>query len=76
MLLTLALIAQALDLLSWLVFEPVELNPIVLALGPVAVLAKLILVLFLAYADFGRYRLVVLSLAIAAGFLGAYSNTP
>lgn len=73
--------AQVADLVTYLAMGPeYELNPVVVALGPWAVVAKLMLIGFLVFSlpfvGIARPRLerCVRSFAIVAGLLGATSN--
>lgn len=84
----LAVLAQGADLVTWLVFQPVELNPLVRAHPPLAIagkLAVLVAMACLAPATVGplagdrlilNRRLVrgTLMAAIIAGVVGAWSN--
>lgn len=78
--LRLALLAQLLDLVTYLVMVKdygvtTEGNPLVLAVGPaVAIAAKVSLLALLVWAPLGRYRTFVLALAIAVGFVGFLRN--
>ena len=70
-----AIAAQALDLFSmrW----ETEVNPVVLALGPLAIVLKSVIVVGLgALAIYmpGRLTTSVLALALGAGTIGALSN--
>lgn len=75
----LALAGEALDLLTWIAFRPVELNPLVVGLGSAAAAAKVagvLVVIAIAAAIGGRWARIVLLIACAVGLIGAVSNLP
>ncbi len=75
----LALAGEALDLATWLLFRPVELNPLVVGLGDAAAAAKVagVLAIVAIASAIGRpWDRRVLLIACAVGIFGAASNIP